>query len=269
MSQILEALITDLSDRQKTLRADRHTHTVYLKQYDARDLILNSFAIVLKSIERKATLVDMAVSIGRRVMQRLRVPRNSIKACHTGWFILVSYIEVGLIEHRLQHGKTKKGRASKYLTYQVLVKDKKALMELWDQIVEQEQLDLFPSDRPPAPWVSGTHETGIGIIKKARPGVIKNLTPQNQPIVFNVLNKLGQTAWMVNRPVFEVLEHYLDLEDGPNPLKYKEEKNDQRRESLYIETSSVYRIAKKHLDTNFYHLYNNDFRGRIYCNTAL
>jgi len=269
LSLVLERLITDLEERQESLRADRHTHTVYLKEHDAREIILNSFATVLKAIERKATLVDMSVSVGRRIMQQLRLPRNSIRACHTGWFVLVSYIEAGLIEHRLQHVKTKRNRTSKYLTYQILVKDKKALMELWDQIVEEENIDLFPSNVPPAPWVSGMHETGIGIVKKSRPGIIKGFSPEKQPIVFNMLNKLGQTAWMVNKPMFEVIEYFINNELDDNPLKFTSEENQQRRESLYIETSSVYRLAKKHLETNFYHLYNTDFRGRVYCNTAL
>jgi DNA-directed RNA polymerase len=268
LNHILEAIIEDLEERKGSLRADRHTHTHYLKEYDAKDIVLNSFAVVLKAIERKATLVDMAVSVGRKVMQQTTAPRSSLVACHTGWFVVISYIEVGLLEHKLQHGLTKKGRASRYLTYQVSVKDRKKLLQLWDQIVTEEHVDLFPISQPPGDWTSGTHPTGFNIVKKSTPGVLRRFTPEKTPIIFNVLNKMGRTAWMVNQPIFKVVEHFMEEKGERTPLKFRHEKDARRRESLYIEAASVYRLAKKNLNNNFYHLYNADFRGRLYPATA-
>ena len=97
-NSILKALIDDFNFRKSTLRADRNQYTHFLKDEDARRIILFSFGHIIKGVERKATLVDLAVTLGRRVRQKLRLSRNSTAACHVGFFVLVSFFEVGLLE---------------------------------------------------------------------------------------------------------------------------------------------------------------------------
>lgn len=87
----LEKLVSDFEFRKKTLRADRNQYTFFLKNEDSKRIILYSFAHIIKGLERKATLVDLAVTVGRRVRQRLKQQRSSIAACQVGWFILVSF----------------------------------------------------------------------------------------------------------------------------------------------------------------------------------
>jgi DNA-directed RNA polymerase len=266
-NSILKALIDDLEFRKSSLRADRNQYTAFLKNEDARKLILLSFAHVVKGVERKATLVDLATTIGRRVRQKLRLSRNSIAACQVGWFILISFFEVKLIEYTL--AKTnKKGKASKHRTYNVSVKNKKTLFDLWDEINTIEEVDLFPSNEPPAPWTTAMHPLGYSIVKKSSPEVTGKFNAEEHQMVFDVLNKLGSTPWIINQPILELVEYYLEAPEENNPLKFKQEKDLEKKESLFIEISSIQRLARKNVDKLFYHLYNTDFRGRFYPNTA-
>ncbi len=266
-NSILKALIDDFNFRKATLRADRNQYTHFLKDEDARRVLLFSFGHIIKGVERKATLVDLAVTLGRRVRQKLRLSRNSTAACHVGFFVLVSFFEINLLEYKLV--KTdKKGRRSKYLTYTVSVKDKKALFDLWEELNTEEEIDLFPMNTPPEPWTGSLHPLGYSIIKKSSPEITSKINKEEHQMLFDVLNKLGSTPWIVNKPVLDVIEHYMEAAEEGNPLKYKQEKDFEKKESLYIELSSIQRLAKKNIDKVFYHLHNFDFRGRIYCNTA-
>ncbi len=266
-NSILKALIDDFNFRKATLRADRNQYTHFLKDEDARRIILFSFGHIIKGVERKATLVDLAVTLGRRVRQKLRLSRNSTAACHVGFFVLVSFFEIGLLEYKLV--KTdKKGRRSKYLTYTVSVKNKKALFELWEELNTEEEIDLFPVNTPPEPWTGPMHPLGYSIIKKSSPEITSKINKEEHQMLFDVLNKLGSTPWIINKPLLDVIEYYMEAPEEGNPLKYKQEKDFEKKESLYIELSSIQRLAKKNIDKVFYHLYNTDFRGRLYPNTA-
>jgi DNA-directed RNA polymerase len=266
-NSILKALIDDFDFRKSTLRADRNQYTTFLKEEDSRKIILLSFAHIVKGVERKASLVDLATTIGRRVRQKLRLSRNSIAACQVGWFILISFFEVGLINYTLTK-TNKKGKTSKHRSYNVDVKNKKALFDLWEELNNVEEIDLFPSNEPTPPWKGPFHPLGYSIIKKSTPEITNKFNLEQHAMLFQVLNKLGSTPWMINKPMLEVIEFYMDYPEEGNPLKFKQEKDHEKRESLFIEISSIQRLAKKNVNKLFYHLYNFDFRGRIYPNTA-
>lgn len=265
---ILQRLIQDFDYRKISLRADRNQYTYFLKEEDGRKIILYSFAHIIKGVERKATLVDLTVTLGRRVRQKLRLARNSVAACQVGWFILVSFLEVGLLDYQLEKTGKKGGRKSKYLGYVINVKNKKELFDLWEELNTEEGIDLFPTNEPVAPWTGPMHPLGYSIIKKSSPEITSRLTPESQPMIYHALNKLGSQPWMVNTPMLEVIEYYMDQPAEGNPLKFKTEKDHEKRASLEIELSSIVRLARKNSDRLFYHLYNLDFRGRFYPNTA-
>lgn len=266
MTTVLEKLTQDLERRLLMLRADRNIHTFVLKDKSAKELITSSFATVIKGLEKKATLVDLAVTMGRRLRQKFKLSRDSIACCHIGWFILVSYFECNILTYKLVH-QVKKGRTSKYPSYEIVVKSKKSVNELWE-LLEAEEIDLFPVGSPPAPWVSGFHVTGVGIIKKGETPLLKKLSPSNQPIFFNALNKLSRTGWRINSRVLEIYEHFIEIQEGKTPFNFSKEKDRQKRESFIIEAGSILRLARLNRDRVFYHLYNADFRGRIYPLTA-
>lgn len=267
-NSIITRLVKDFDERKLVLRADRNQYTNFLKDEDAKRIILYSFAHIIKGVERKATLVDLAVTLGRRVRQKLRLKRNSVAACQVGWFILISFFEIGLLSYQLEKSD-KKGRKSKYLAYIVIVKDKKALFDLWDELNKEDKIDLFPMGVPPGDWKTPNHDLGYAIIKKSSPEITAQLTVESTPMIYSMLNKLGRQPWMINSPILEVIEHYMDsyVIEG-NPLKFKTETDTEKKASLFIETTSIIRLARRNADRLFYHLYNLDFRGRIYGNSA-
>ena len=259
---LLGEMTENLRTRTSYFRKDRNQWTYFLKEVEPGPLIWNSFGHVIKAIERKASLVDLCVTIGRRVLQKLERPKTSVASCQVGWAILISYFEQGLLGFSKEPFIKKNGKRSKFLTYSLVVKDRKALFGLWDEINSlAEQVDIFPSDQPMPKWTSGVHPTGNSLIKKAETELLDQLSPEKQPIVFEALNKLGSTALRISLPVLEVLNHFLEQEDGPeNPIPYKRETDRERRGSLKIIADSIAKLANKFKDRSFYDLYNCDFR---------
>lgn len=266
-NSILKDLIQNFDIRKQNLRADRNQYTHFLKDEDSRRILLFSFAHVIKGVERKATLVDLCVTLGRRVRQKLRLSRNSVAACQVGFFILSSFFDLKLLE--ISSSKVnKKGRKSKYVTLTVEVTDRKRLFELWDELNVEDEVDLFPVVSPPADWSTPMHTLGYSLIKKSSPHITAELTLEKAPLVYKAVNKLGSQPWFINQFVLEVIEHFMDQPEEGNPLKYKQETNKEKKASLFIELASIQRLARKHESNVFYHLYNTDFRGRYYPNTA-
>jgi len=113
------------------------------------------------------------------------------------------------------------------------------------------------------------------------------------PAVSNAVNIMQRTEWVINRPIFDVLEKCIlngyqlgklpvNPEDIPLPPKpfdiatNKEAKTKWKREassvykdrakskSKYIQIRQILEEAKKFLDRGFWYPYQLDFRGRIY-----
>ena len=98
---VLDRLVEDLAYRMSVL--DKRQSASYLNTLSPRDIIEFSYTHVLKGLERKATLVEVAASIGRRLRQKLRMKQDSILDVQGGWYVLISYIETGIIGYRKKH----------------------------------------------------------------------------------------------------------------------------------------------------------------------
>lgn len=257
---MIEQLKKNIEDRQQYLRADRNQYTVCLKEVDPEWLVRQTFPHVMKGIEKHSTLVDIAVTVGRRIRQKLKMKRDGVSSCQVGFFILVAFFETGLIEYRLKRVKKKNGKASKFRTYDISIKNRKALFEMWDVIRDDPSVDLYPMKDPIEPWTSGLHPSGVGVVKKSSMEFLKKFNQEEHGMIFTALNKLGSTPWMVNKPILDVVKHYMQEPEEGNPLKYKKEKDPDKKQSLYVVVSSCIRIAENNLDNNMYDLYNLDFR---------
>jgi DNA-directed RNA polymerase len=262
----LEKLVSDIELRQKTLRADKHIHTHYLKDVDPKELISLSYIHILRGLERFSTLVEIVAIIGRKVRQKLSLPNDSAADAQVGWFICISYIECKVLKYRLKF-TYKNGKRSKYPSYFFVTKDWNAIKELWS-LVDTTKLDIFPMRECPPDWVGPINEFGMTIIKKGHPSQLKKFNKNNTQMLFDVLNKLQKIGWRINKDVFEVYTHFLHKESSPNPFKLHLEEDEEKKQSLLIEANAIENLALKNLDNCFYHSYNFDFRGRIYCNTA-
>jgi len=262
---ILDLLTEDLDYRQTLL--DNRQAAMFLNSMPARDIIEFSYSHILKGLERKATLVEVASSIGRRLRQKLRQKQNSVLDVQGGWFVIISYIELGILGYRKKH-TYRNGKKDKHRSYFLFAKDWKAIKELMD-LVDTEKCDMFPVNQPPENWINSDpyHKTtGISVIKKGYESAINNFQNNDMSYVIETLNKLNNTGWRINDFVFNIYKRCMHEE--PNPFKFTKEIDPIKRASLIIEAEAIQRLAEKNSGKSFYHLYNLDFRGRIYPNTA-
>jgi DNA-directed RNA polymerase len=261
---VLDLLEEDLAYRQTML--DNRQSASFLYNMEARDIVEFSYAHILKGLERKSTLVEVASSIGRRLRQKLRQKQNSVLDIQGGWFVMISYIELGILGYRKKH-TYRNGKKDKHRSYFIYAKDWKAIKELMD-LIDTEKCDMFPVSTPATPWDGSAYHptTGVSVIKKGYEDALKYFEKNDMSYVVNTLNKLNNTAWAVNKEVFEVYKQCMHHEN--NPFKFTKEIDPIKRASLIIEAEAIQRLAEKHIDKPFYHLYNLDFRGRIYPNTA-
>ena len=260
----LDKLTKDLEYRQGML--DKRQAASFLTEMGARDIVEFSYTHILKGLERNSSLVEVASSIGRRLRQKLRQKQNSVLDIQGGWFVLISYIELGILGYRKKH-TYRNGKKDKHRTYFIYAKDWVAIKELLD-LVDTEKCDMFPVNTPAAPWDGSAYHstTGISVIKKGYEDALKYFEKNDMSYIVDTLNKLNNTAWRINQPVFEVYKQCMHSES--NPFKFTKEIDPIKRASLIIEAEAIQRLAEKNLDKPFYHLYNLDFRGRIYPNTA-
>jgi len=261
---VLDLLEEDLTYRQGML--DKRQAASFLTEMGARDIVEFSYTHILKGLERNSSLVEVASSIGRRLRQKLRQKQNSVLDIQGGWFVLISYIELGILGYRKKH-TYRNGKKDKHRTYFIYAKDWVAIKELLD-FVDTEKCDMFPVNTPAAPWDGSAYHstTGISVIKKGYEDALKYFEKNDMSYIVDTLNKLNNTAWRINQPVFEVYKQCMHSE--LNPFKFTKEIDPIKRASLIIEAEAIQRLAEKNLDKPFYHLYNLDFRGRIYPNTA-
>jgi DNA-directed RNA polymerase len=269
---VLDRLVADVKRRQAALRADWHIHTFYLKEMDPLELINNSYGPILKGLESNQTLSGLLVSTGRRVRAKLGFKQASVLDCHAGWFIVVTYIECGILEYILKH-TYKNGKRSKRQSYHLVVKDYKAIEELWT-LIDKTKVSTFPLRVPPADWLGPLHsETGQTMIKKGHQDALSRLPSFEQgaelPLIYRNLNKLQKQGWRINAPVFAAYQQCMRLPNGAkSPFKLHSEIDKKKQKSLRMEIDAIEQIALANLNEPFYHIYNYDFRGRIYTNTA-
>jgi DNA-directed RNA polymerase len=261
---ILDCLTEDLDYRQSIL--DKRQAAIFLNKMEAREIIEFSYPHILKGLERKATLVEVASNIGRRLRQKLRQKQNSVLDVQGGWFVIISYIELNILGYRKKH-TYRNGKKDKHRSYFLYAKDWNAIKQLME-LVDTEKCDMFPVNTPPPSWSGEAyHEsTGISIIKKGYENALKYFESHDMSYLINTLNKLNNTGWRINNFVFNVYKECMHNEI--NPFKFTKEIDPIKRASLIIEAEAIQRLAEKHLNKTFYHLYNLDFRGRIYPNTA-
>ena len=263
---ILDKLVNDITLRQAMLRADRNIYTHYLKDVEAKTLIDISYPHILRGLERQGTLVDIIATIGRRVRQMLDLPNDTISDAQVGWFICIAYIECNVLSFRLKH-TYKNGKKSKYQAYFFQVKDWKSIKELWG-LIDQTKVDIFPMREAPALWTSSHNNLGIPIIKKGHSTALAQFKDGEKQMLYDTLNKLQCIGWRINKDIFKVYQYFLTKETPVSPFKLHSEIDEEKKKSLMIEAEAIEQLALSHLDNAFYHVYNFDFRGRVYVNTA-
>jgi DNA-directed RNA polymerase len=203
---------------------------------------------------------EVVCAIGNTLRSHWGVPRHSGNAAKLGGFLLYAFEEANLVEVILGAGK------NGHNTYVVTVTDDQSMLKLWTGVV-QGASDKLPSVVPYVPWTSTLHETGARMIKTGSTSVLRMVTPENNPLIFEAINKSQSTGWRVNQYV-QVLQKWAfrNKESAFNEIwtsQNKEAKATKMREAKQINA-----IADKFIYKTFYHLYYYDFRSRKYPSTA-
>jgi hypothetical protein len=197
-------------------------------------------------------LTEIISAIGHSIRTKSKMKRDSALAAKAGAFILYSFEQLGMLHVKKGTGTNGHG------TYLIDVLNDEAITKLWEGLPD-DKAEKLPSITPFAPWVSSRHPCGMTIIKTTNKDVLEELTPESHPIVFDTLNKAQSVGWQVNKDIFPLVnwalrnkvEAFADI---------WEIQNDEAKRSKLREATAVAGIAKRFVDTVFYHLYYFDFR---------
>ncbi|MDB4575364.1 hypothetical protein N9112_00210 [bacterium] len=207
-------------------------------------------------------MTEVICAIGSSFMRHLpkKLKKNTPLEAKVGAFILYSFEELGILEVVL--GKS----TTEHNAYVIKVLKDEAILELWATLPPA-TIQKLPSLEPYVPWVGPKHDTGAMIAKTRHPEILKKLKPENQPLVFEALNRSQDVGWRINRRIYDLhLWAFRNRAAAFNDI-WKAH-SQEARSTKTRETRSIGMIATQFLNDTFYHLYYLDFRGRKYCSTA-
>lgn len=266
---IIEILAKELEGRLEALSMRKDVSEMK-GVVDPLDVIETASSYVVLGIRRESTMTQVVSSIGTRIRDKMGKKRDSTIATKVGAFILESYERVKII----QKIEETNGR---HTIYTLKCVNENKLAKLWE-LIPHEKSEHLPQIVEPAPWASGIHSTGVPIIRHAPKSVLNTITPSTHNEIYRALNKNNSTAWKLdsqmvdwyvnafNKSKFAMLidktgtYYAFDFLDPSEKAK--------ARSSLRLEANSIRAIARKIGNQSFYHLYNLDFRGRIYPTSA-
>ena len=269
---MINELTTDLHKRQKKLSRKKNPHSYFLKDVDSEDLIRLALYPIIEGANQFKNFANICITIGNMAMRVAGLKPDTKKALFCGWFILCSYINLGLVKYQLSNSRNRKKKRSREGYRLKIVNEQKILDtigELEEESSEEKLLAMAPNKKAEN-WEDPISKTGLSIIKRSE---IDEFEKRNNKILYRVLNKLNNTGWRVNRDVFKVYEYFLNNDTVKSPFKHKTmkpltQKDHQAQQSHKISAMMIYRMAELHLGKPFYHLYSLDFRGRIYPNSS-
>ena len=272
----LEMLIENIQERQKFLlsksgQPDSRNFASCLHDADAEFLIKCTYGHLITKLESMSELSNLVSSMGNCVNRKLKLKKTELEAAHLGWFVFIAYLDINLLKLIKKRGKGKGGKLKKHSSYHVEVTNIHAINSILDTITDMDDVELFPSRVKPDPWVTGKfhHSTGFPLIKRSpHEDAVKAVKEGGMDYLLDTLNKLGSTGWRINGAVLDAFVQCKYLTGDRTPFKFMKEVDPKKRASLEIEAEAIQRLAERNRDNAFYHLYNVDFRGRIYPNTA-
>jgi len=273
---VLELLTENIKERQRFLmdlkgeKPDKRNKAWVLWDADPEFLITATYGQVLSKVEIGSSLTDLVRGVGAIINRKLKLRCDEVSEMHLGWFVFIAYMELTILMPIEERAK-RNGRRAKHTSYQIKVVDVESLNSIMD-LIDVDKVEMFPSCKKPEPWVDKMFfhsETGYPLIKKdPHEDAVRAFKRDGAEYLVRALNKLGDTGWRINKPVFATFLECKHLTPEETPFKFMKEVDREKRASLEIEARAIERLAERHLDNVFYHIYNVDFRGRIYPNTA-
>jgi len=266
MESIKQKLIASLNYRIKTEIVPQNP-VKFLASIDTEEIVdmttsvLYLYTRVGRGTTKKVTLMTEIISaIGHGLRNRHKLKRDSAAAAKAGAFVLYSFAIAGVVNVLL--GKA----ANHHATYTVEVTDEEQLGLLWDSL-KIDKVEKLPSETPYCPWTSTRHDTGASMVKTANRDVLRQLTPETHPLVFECLNRAQKVGWQINEDIYPIYTWALrNKTDAFNEIW--EMHNPEAKQSKIREAHAIGGIAKRFLGKVFFHMYYYDFRGRKYSATA-
>jgi DNA-directed RNA polymerase len=191
---------------------------------------------------------------------RGKMQKNTSLAAKTGAFLLWEFEKEGMIKVALSQG------ATKHAAYVIEVVNDEDICKLFET-VPVERIEKLPSLSPYEDWVSSMHENGTRIVKTNCAAVLKELTVETQPIIFEAVNRAQRTGWTVDDTVYALQQWaFRNKTDAFSGIW--EVQNAEAKASKIRETKAIFSVAKRFLGHTFYNMHTLDFRGRLYVSTA-
>jgi len=286
-----DQIIASLSERLLTTK-DRRSHVHWLWAHLEKDFdkaINEIYNLVISKVTmgviQGSSMTSVAVSLGSLI--RMHFNEETIKeetkcAVHCGVKILEAFCNKDFPKRGVQLLDIKlvnKGRSSKSnenALYALVCND----YDLLHKIIESEDINNspeFPLLSPAKDWTSHYHTTlKAPLIRGASTSTLKTITPLSSKLVYDAINKLQKTPYLINQKVFEVYKNLLASQSKEDllkrdykphslsPFKHDKEEMVASRAGMFLEAEFIKTIANKIGEKPFYQAYNCDFRGRIY-----
>lgn len=258
-----QRIITSLSYRLNTEIASQNP-VKFLANHNMEDIYNVAVPIIYLYTRTKDTkdviyFTDVICAIGHAVRGKFRLKKDSALAAKAGAFILYSFEECGIL-------KVSIGNRGKHQAYLVELIHDDQLSKMWENI-PVDKTEKLPSLTPYSDWTSANHESGARLVKTGNSQVLASLTPVNNPIVFDVINRSQKVGWCINEAIFNLVnwalrnktDAFADIWEMQNP---------EAKQSKLREAKTIANMAKRFIGSTFYHRYSLDFRGRKYPTTA-
>ena len=273
---MIEDLALELYERQQKLLSNKNKHSYIIKEADSTSLIHWTFGIAVFGAINYNSLSNICISMGENVLRSLKIKYTTEQSIHVGWFILCSYFKLKVFRYSRESANKKQRKWKK--TYRLFINDYDKVMEVYENMFSDEESNsksstMLPNIKPEV-WDNPVSETGLGVVKSIAPEKLYSFDNKH---LFKTLNKCNEVGWKINKEVFEVYKYYLacpidENNKDNNPFKHKRmdpktKRDRQVQQSHEIRSVIINQIADMNKDRTFYHLYNLDFRARIYPNT--
>jgi len=213
-----------------------------------------------KSEEARIVFTVVASAIGHSIRDYFKLKKDSSVAVRTGAFFLYTFELFGITILELKPG------ANEHANYVLTVLNDDAIKKLWETL-PRVSMAKMPSEVPFKEWSSAVHETGARLVKTGSKPVIKGLTPEKTPLVFECINRMQRTGWRVDEEVLRIQKLTLK-QKAPVFNSIWKISDKEAYTSKMREVKTVFQIAERFVGKVFYHLYYLDFRSRFYPSTA-
>lgn len=213
-----------------------------------------------KTEDTKIIFTIIASAIGHNIRDHYKLKKDSSIAVRVGAFFLYSFELYGITLLELKPG------VKEHANYVLTILDDEAIKKLWASIPKKTSGKL-PSETPYEPWTSTLHSTGARLIKTGERSVLKDVNPENTPLIFECVNKMQRTGWRLDEEILKIqklaIKQRAPVFDSIWKISDKESKTSKIRE-----VKTIFQIAEQFIGKTFYHLYYLDFRSRFYPSTA-